>query len=43
MVGTLFTEFQAGRAAAIAVLLFALVMAATLAVLRATRKETVEL
>ncbi len=43
MVGTLFTEFQAGRAAAIAVLLFALVMVATLAVLRATRKETVEL
>jgi ABC-type sugar transport systems, permease components len=43
MVGTLFTEFQVGRAAAIAVLLFLMVLIASLAVLRATRKETVEL
>lgn len=43
MVGALFTEFQAGRAAAIAVVLFALVLVASLAVLRATRKEAVEL
>lgn len=43
MVGTLFTEFQAGRAAAIAVLLFLMVLIASLAVLRATRKEAVEL
>lgn len=42
MVGTLFTEFQVGRAAAIAVLLFLMVLIATLAVLRATRKEDVE-
>jgi raffinose/stachyose/melibiose transport system permease protein len=43
MVGTLFTEFQVGRAAAIAVLLFLMVLIASLAVLRATRKEAVEL
>lgn len=43
MVGALFTEFQVGRAAAIAVVLFVLVLVASLAVLRATRKETVEL
>ena len=43
MVGALFTEFQAGRAAAIAVVLFTLVLVASLAVLRATRKEAVEL
>ena len=43
MVGALFTEFQVGRAAAIAVMLFLLVLIATLAVLRATRKEAVEL
>jgi ABC-type sugar transport system permease subunit/ABC-type glycerol-3-phosphate transport system substrate-binding protein len=43
MVGTLFGEFQAGRAAAIAVMLFLLVLVASLAVLRATRKEAVEL
>lgn len=43
MVGALFTEFQAGRAAAIAVVLFALVLVASLAVLRATRREAVEL
>ena len=36
MVGTLFTEFQVGRAAAIAVLLFLMVLIASLAVLRAT-------
>jgi len=42
MVGTLFTEFQVGRAAAIAVLLFGLVLTASLAVLRATRREVVE-
>jgi ABC-type sugar transport system permease subunit len=42
MVGALFTEFQAGRAAAIAVVLFLLVLIASLAVLRATRKEAVE-
>lgn len=42
MVGTLFTEFQVGRAAAIAVLLFLMVLIASLAVLRATRKETIE-
>lgn len=43
MVGALFTEFQVGRAAAIAVVLFLLVLIGSLAVLRATRKETVEL
>jgi len=43
MVGTLFTEFQVGRAAAIAVVLFCLVLAACLTVLRATRREAVEL
>jgi raffinose/stachyose/melibiose transport system permease protein len=43
MVGALFTEFQAGRAAAIAVVLFGLVLAASLVVLRATRREEVEL
>ncbi len=43
MVGTLFTEFQVGRAAAIAVLLFGMVLIGSLAVLRATRKEAVEL
>jgi raffinose/stachyose/melibiose transport system permease protein len=43
MVGTLFTEFQVGRAAAIAVLLFLMVLIASLAVLRAARKEAVEL
>jgi raffinose/stachyose/melibiose transport system permease protein len=43
MVGALFTEFQAGRAAAIAVVLFVLVLVASLAVLRATRREAVEL
>jgi ABC-type sugar transport system permease subunit/ABC-type glycerol-3-phosphate transport system substrate-binding protein len=43
MVGTLFTEFQVGRAAAIAVILFGLVLVACLAVLRATRREAVEL
>lgn len=43
MVGTLFTEFQVGRAAAIAVLLFGLVLVACLALLRATRREAVEL
>jgi raffinose/stachyose/melibiose transport system permease protein len=43
MVGTLFTEFQVGRAAAIAVVLFVLVLAASLAVLRVTRREAVEL
>jgi raffinose/stachyose/melibiose transport system permease protein len=43
MVGTLFTEFQVGRAAAIAVLLFLMVLIASLAVLRATKKDTVEL
>lgn len=43
MVGALFTEFQVGRAAAIAVVLFLLVLVASLAVLRATRKESVEL
>jgi len=43
MVGTLFTEFQVGRAAAIAVVLFALVLAATGCVLRATKQEAVEL
>ncbi len=43
MVGALFTEFQVGRAAAIAVMLFLLVLIASLAVLRATRKEAVEL
>jgi ABC-type sugar transport system permease subunit len=42
MVGALFNEFQAGRASAIAVLLFGLVLAASLAVLRATRKTEVE-
>lgn len=42
MVGTLFTEFQAGRAAAIAVALFILVLVASLVVLRATRREEVE-
>lgn len=42
MVGALFTEFQAGRAAAIAVVLFGLVLAASLVVLRATRREEVE-
>jgi ABC-type sugar transport system permease subunit len=42
MVGTLFTEFQVGRAAAIAVLLFGLVLTASLAVLRATRREAIE-
>lgn len=42
MVGSLFTEFQAGRAAAIAVALFVLVLVASLAVLRATRREAVE-
>ena len=43
MVGTLFSEFQVGRSAAIAVLLFVLVLAGCLAVLRVTRRETVEL
>lgn len=43
MVGTLFTEFQVGRAAAIAVVLFALVLVASLAVMRLTRREAVEL
>jgi ABC-type sugar transport system permease subunit len=43
MVGTLFTEFQVGRAAAIAVLLFVLVLTGCLALLRATRREAVEL
>ncbi len=43
MVGTLFTEFQVGRAAAIAVLLFVLVLAACVALLRVTRREAVEL
>ncbi|MBC8008574.1 MAG: sugar ABC transporter permease, partial [Burkholderiales bacterium] len=43
MVGALFTEFQVGRAAAIAVVLFILVLVASLAVLRATKKESVEL
>jgi ABC-type sugar transport system permease subunit len=43
MVGTLFTEFQVGRAAAIAVLLFVLVLVACLVLLRVTRKEAVEL
>lgn len=43
MVGALFTEFQVGRAAAIAVVLFLLVLVGSLAVLRATRKEAVEL
>lgn len=42
MVGALFTEFQAGRAAAIAVVLFGLVLAASLVVLRATRREELE-
>jgi raffinose/stachyose/melibiose transport system permease protein len=42
MVGTLFTEFQVGRAAAIAVLLFLMVLIASLALLRVSRKETVE-
>ncbi len=43
MVGALFTEFQVGRAAAIAVVLFLMVLVASLAVLRAARKEPVEL
>lgn len=43
MVGTLFTEFQVGRAAAIAVVLFVLVLAGCGAVLRVTRREAVEL
>jgi raffinose/stachyose/melibiose transport system permease protein len=43
MVGTLFAEFQVGRAAAIAVLLFLMVLIASLAVLRFSRKEAVEL
>jgi raffinose/stachyose/melibiose transport system permease protein len=42
MVGTLFGEFQVGRAAAIAALLFAMVMIASLVLLQATRKESVE-
>ncbi|MCX6938010.1 MAG: extracellular solute-binding protein [Verrucomicrobia bacterium] len=42
MVGALFNEFQAGRAAAIAVVLFGLVLVASLAVLRVTRREEVE-
>ncbi len=39
MVGTLFGEFQAGRAAAIAVILFVLVLVGSLAVLRLSRTE----
>jgi raffinose/stachyose/melibiose transport system permease protein len=42
MVGALFTEFQVGRAAAIAVMLFLMVLVGALAVLRVTRKEAVE-
>ncbi len=42
MVGALFNEFQAGRASAIAVVLFGLVLVASLAVLRVTRQEAVE-
>lgn len=42
MVGTLFTEFQVGRAAAIAVLLFLMVLIASLALLRVGKKEAVE-
>jgi ABC-type sugar transport system permease subunit len=42
MVGALFNEFQAGRAAAIAVVLFGLVLVASLAVLQATRRDEVE-
>jgi ABC-type sugar transport system permease subunit len=43
MVASLFTEFQVGRAAAIAVILFLLVLVTSLVVLRVTRKEAVEL
>ncbi len=39
MVGTLFGEFQAGRSAAIAVVLFGLVLAGSLVVLRLSRTE----
>jgi ABC-type sugar transport system permease subunit/ABC-type glycerol-3-phosphate transport system substrate-binding protein len=42
MVSTMFQEFQIGRATAIAVLLFALVLAGSAAVMRALKRETVE-
>lgn len=42
MVSTMFQEFQVGRATAIAVVLFALVMVGSAAVMRALKRETVE-
>ena len=42
MVSTMFQDFQIGRATAIAVVMFALVLVGSAAVMRALRRETVE-
>ncbi len=43
MVSTMFQEFQIGRATAIAVVMFLLVLAGSAAVMRALKRETVEM
>jgi ABC-type sugar transport system permease subunit len=43
MVSTMFQEFQVGRATAIAVVMFVLVLIGSAAVMRALKRETVEM